>query len=147
MEDHRPRRCVCYSCLQDLSKERCQEGKYEEEDEEENVRATVIFLDIDGVLNNYWMTSSDSDAFHPSPQWRHKMQDWNLVISRAMLLRLATLVRRHECRIVLSTSWRVEPGAVAALAASFAAVGLGESVIIGDGQVQLDSAHTLTKYA
>ena len=59
------------------------------------------------------------------------MQDWNLVISRAMLLRLATLVRRHECRIVLSTSWRVEPGAVAALAASFAAVGLGESVIIG----------------
>lgn len=95
---------------------------------------SLIFLDIDGVLNTHSLASSDDDAY----RWHHidaaldlKVSRMDLVLSRSRVRALCSLARAHRCQIVLSTSWRVEPVACQALRAAFADHGLAETVIIG----------------
>ena len=94
--------------------------------------ATLIFLDIDGVLNTYTMTSEHEDAYHP-PGFKNRMREWNLVLSRSRLEAFAELVTTHHAAIVLSTAWRVEVDACHALRRSLADFSISDQAFVGKG--------------
>ena len=61
------------------------------------------------------------------------MREGYLVLSRVRLNRFAELVHAHNLGIVLSTSWRLDATARAALLAAFAAVGIDCAArVLGD---------------
>ena len=62
----------------------------------------VIFLDIDGVLNN-------DDTVNP--------RKFPYIVDRTLLARLNDVIARTDAKVVLSSTWRVDP--VGRLAARF----------------------------
>ena len=89
----------------------------------------VIFIDVDGVLNAC-NQPDDSDLYFPSGR-EAEMRDSYLVLSATRLSRFAELVKAHDCRIVLSTSWRLMALARTVLLAAFAEHGI-EARVLGD---------------
>lgn len=85
----------------------------------------VVFLDVDGVLNDNGQPDND-DCFYP-PGHEVGMRENYLVLSHVMLHRLALVVAAHNCRIVLSSSWRLNAIPRAALLAGLQAVGIDVS--------------------
>lgn len=59
----------------------------------------VIFLDIDGVLN-------DRQTFQSRYEHHQSTGEWLLAIDETMVGRLANIVRKTSAEIVLSSSWR-----------------------------------------
>ena len=89
----------------------------------------VIFIDVDGVPNAC-NQPDDPDLFFPSGR-EAEMRDSYLVLSASRLSRFAELVKAHDCRIVLSTSWRLMALARTVLLAAFAEHGI-EARVLGD---------------
>lgn len=86
-----------------------------------------MFVDVDGVLNGNGQPD-DADCFWPEGH-ESAMRDNYLVLSRLRLDRFARMVTAHDLDIVLSTSWRLDATARAALLAAFSAVGIGARVL------------------
>jgi len=59
----------------------------------------VIFLDIDGVLNN-------QQTFQSRYEHHQSTGEWLLEIDGIMVSRLANIVKETNAKIVLSSSWR-----------------------------------------
>lgn len=59
----------------------------------------VIFLDIDGVLNN-------QQTFKSRYEHHQSTGEWLLEIDEIMVSRLANIVKETNAKIVLSSSWR-----------------------------------------
>lgn len=72
------------------------------------MKVKVLFLDIDGVLNSneHDKTMPNGKAGHAPGLWEDATQDivrW----CPMMLARLRRIVARTDCRIVISSNWRV----------------------------------------
>lgn len=59
----------------------------------------VIFLDIDGVLNN-------QQTFQSRYERHQSTGEWLIEIDEAMVARLVNIVKETNAKIVLSSSWR-----------------------------------------
>jgi len=98
----------------------------------------LIFVDVDGVLNTHATAMStlthsrlaDADTYF-APGEEQFMRSKGLSLSRARLATLGSLVHALDCRIVISSSWRVDPGAKRVLLAAFdhAGGGIRERVV------------------
>jgi len=103
--------CVCPECL-------TLHGRH--------LRRPLVFLDVDGVLNTVAMAelSDDPDAL-PVPPYAPAP------LSRSRLLRLARLVHRFDCELVISSTWRQTVDARAALLEGLAWAGIGCQRVVG----------------
>ena len=90
----------------------------------------VVFIDVDGVLNAAGQPD-DADLFYPDG-FEAAMRENYLVLSAERLSRFAAFVARHDCRIVLCTSWRLDVLPKAALLTAFAAHGIQRDRVLGD---------------
>jgi len=75
----------------------------------------VVFLDIDGVLNNRASTVPVGGTI------------WRVVVDKACVARLQGLLDRTGASVVLSSAWRA-PGRVAAVLSALARAGLSAAV-------------------
>lgn len=60
----------------------------------------VIFLDVDGVLNNYYTLRRISDHFNETKELLVELEE-------VMVERLSRIVKATDASIVLSSAWRV----------------------------------------
>ena len=90
----------------------------------------VVFLDVDGVLLSarsltYDFEDSDDTLFHDPAGVQ-------VPIERCLLQNLQRLLQTTGARIVLSTTWRLEPDMRAFLMIALASVGIAASAVLGD---------------
>jgi len=76
--------------------------------------ASILFLDIDGVLNKH--VSSPSIAWHPE---------------KALLARLKRVVEATDCSIVLTSDWRCKDDLTLDIVLDFKCAGIKHGVLIG----------------
>ena len=66
----------------------------------------VLFLDIDGVLNNYDTLRKSFEESKFSSE-KSALKDWTSMLDTDMVKRLNVIVEKTECLVVLSSSWRL----------------------------------------
>lgn len=100
------------------------------ESEDRNDKTIIIFLDVDGVLNNKWIGYHHHHHHHVGEEEENSSADGGSLQSQ-LLENLAELVHRLEIenglepRIVLSTTWRLQPKSVKSLLSSFGKIKVG----------------------
>ena len=97
---------------------------------EAEAASPIIFLDVDGVLNTHAMQASESDCVYPQ-EYAVRMMQNGLVLSRSRLAALASIVADYDCRIVVSSTWRVQQMSKLALVAALAEVGVAPERVVG----------------
>jgi histidinol phosphatase-like enzyme len=78
-------------------------------------RMNVLFLDVDGVLNNYSILTYANEFFD------------NRFVSR-----LRTIIKRTRCVIVLSTGWRLHTAYKDLLLLKLEEFGIDDKLIVGE---------------
>jgi len=93
----------------------------------------LLFLDCDGVLNTTRCLTceySDDDASLVFPS-SAELSDF-LPLERACLAQLKRIIQETGARIVLSTTWRLEPAMRLYLLQALDACGIEEDAVLGD---------------